>query len=246
MVRRLALVVAMTSIALAGCGAVSMLPTTPGAAAAGPASGGPSITVQGEAKVPVTDSTATFDVGVQEQATTAAQALSQDNTTMNAVIAALKKQGATATDLTTQNLSVYPQYTGGGPNEPPRITGWQADDTLSVKVADATKVGPFVDAAVAAGANQLNSVTFGPPDGDALTQQALAAAVDNARARAAAIAKAANLTLGPVTAVTTQVQAPPVRTYSLQAMAPLASSATPVLTGNQQLTADVTVTFQAS
>ena len=236
------LAVLVASVVLAGCGAaLQPAADTGGTSAAAP----PSITVQGEAKVPVPNSTATFVVGVQQQAGTAADALSQDNAKMAAVIGALKKGGVGDKDLTTQNLSVYPQY-AGGPNQAPRITGFQASDMLQVRVTDVAKVGPLIDTAMAAGANQINSVSFGPPDDDTLNQQALAAAVDNARARAAAIAKAAHLTLGQATVVTTQVQTPPVRTLSGAAYAAQDLAApTPVQAGDQQVTATVTVTFRA-
>lgn len=237
------LAVTVAAIGLAGCGVAAAAATSAGGQAAAP----PSITVQGEAKVSVPDSTATFQVGVEQTASTAADALSQDNAALTDVIDALRKQGVGAKDLTTASLSVYPQYTGGGPNAAPRLTGFQASDTLQVKVTDVAKVGPLIDAAMSAGANQINSVSFGPPDDDTLTQKALAAAVDNARARAQAIATAAHLSLGPVTLVTTAVQAPPVTTLSGVAFAAQARAAvpTPVLSGDQRLTADVTVTFEA-
>ncbi len=239
----IAIAFALGAIALAGCGAVPAAGVAPGRLPTA-AAADPTITVQGEGKVSVPDSAATFQVGVQAQAATAAQALSSNNQAMTAVLGALEKQGETAQELTTEALSVYPQYTSSGPNAPARVTGYQATDTVQVKVPDATKVGPLIDAAMGAGANQLDSVSFGPPSGDALTQQALSAAVADARARAQAIAQEAHLTLGAITKVTTtQIQTPPVPTFAGQVFA--AAAATPVESGSQQVTADVTVTFQA-
>jgi uncharacterized protein YggE len=226
---------------IAGCGAVQ-LPAAAPSGTADPA--GPTITVQGEARLPIPTSTATFTAGVQRQASSAADALAEDNAAAQQLIDALKKAGVPDKDLTTQQVAVQPQY-AYGPNQPPRLTGYQAADTLQVKVDDASRVGPAIDAAAAGGATQIGSVSFGPPDGDTLEQQALAAAVDNARARAEAIAREAHLSLGAVREVTMQVSAPPVRMMGVTADAAAASVPTPVETGTQELDAQVEVTFAA-
>lgn len=201
------------------------------------------ITVQGSAQVPVTDLVATFTVGVDHQASTASAALAGDDEVMQRVITALEAKGVPEKRIQTQNLSVNPVYSQSDTGPTNRIVGWDANDTLLVST-DPARVGTLIDAAMAAGANMLNSVSFGPANPSQVQQQAEAAAVVDARNQAQAVAAAGGLTLGPVTSISTQVQMPP-QPLGLMASAAVAPR-TPVLTGTQYASAQVTVTFAAS
>ena len=228
-----ALLVAL--VAATGCGVVE---------AQAPAAGtGPTITVQGHGEVPVPASMATFSAGVQTTAATAAAALSRNNAVMAAVVQAVEKAGVPAKDLTTTDLEVDPQYSYRN-GEAPVLTGYQATQTDQVQVADAADAGAVIDAASGAGANRLGSISFGPPPGDALTVQAMAAAVADAHAQAEAIAKAAGLTLGAVLSVT-PVQRSTTPPVFAQSVAAVPAASTQVQTGSQQVQAEVQVTFAA-
>ena len=103
----------------------------------------------------------------------------------------------------------------------------------------------MIDAAVNAGANQVYGPTLSRGDQSELYRQALKAAVANARASAQALAEAANVSLGRVTAVVEGGGAPQPMPLAAAAKAEDAGS-TPIEGGTQQVTATVSVTFSVS
>src|SRR3546814_7768314 len=74
---------------------------------------------------------------------------------MNKVMAAIKAAGIAEKDIRTSGISVNPQYKYGD-NQPPTITGYQASNTVNIKVREIDKLGEVLDALVANGTNQVN------------------------------------------------------------------------------------------
>ena len=124
---------------------------------------------------------AIISAGVVTRAATASAALQQNANRMDRVIAALKRAGIEDRDLQTSNLSLNPEYTYIN-NQPPKLNGYTASNQLSVRFRDIANSGKILDALVAEGANQIN--------GPNLTIDKPEAALDEARARAAAIGRA--------------------------------------------------------
>jgi uncharacterized protein YggE len=132
---------------------------------------------------------ATISLGVQTQAPTAAQAMSENAQQMSQVVAALKRAGIEAKDIQTSGLNLGAQYAYEA-NKPPRLTGYQASNQVTVQVNDLSRLGPTLDAVVAVGANQVNGVSFGlrNPQAveDAARQKAVVALAAKAQLYAAA------------------------------------------------------------
>ena len=76
---------------------------------------------------------------------------------------ALGKAGIAAKDIQTSNLNLSAQYQYAE-NQPPKLTGYQVSNQVTVRVLDLTRLGPAVDAVVASGANQVNGISFGLND----------------------------------------------------------------------------------
>src|SRR5439155_11669683 len=121
-------------------------------------------------------------------------------------------------------------------------TGFVAQNTISAKakIADA---GGLVDAAVGAGANTVDGPTLTVSDQDALYRAALKKAVEDARARAQAIAEAGGFGLGQVTTVAEQSAATQPIMFDRAAALSTKAAPTPVEPGTRDVTADVTVSF---
>lgn len=192
-----------------------------------------SVTTTGHGDITVVPDEATVTAGVHTQAATAADALAQNSTRMNDVIAALKQHGGK--DLQTQQVSLYPQSKDDG-----TIVGYTADNSVSASasIADA---GALIDGAVGAGANTVSGPTLSVSDRDGVYRDALKKAVEDARAKALALADAGGFGIGPVSTVVEQSNAPGPIAYAAAAVAKDAS--TPIEPGKQDVTADVTVTF---
>jgi hypothetical protein len=153
---------------------------------------------------------------------------------MNAVIAALKNAGGQ--DLQTQQVSLYPQTDQQG-----KVTGYVAQNTVSAK-AKIAGAGALIDAAAGAGANTVDGPTLSLSDSDALYNNALKKAVENARAKALALGDAGGFGVGPVSTVVEQGAASqPI--FAQASAGAKAADSTPVVPGTQDVTADVTVSF---
>ena len=191
------------------------------------------VTTLGHGVVTLAPDEATVTAGVHTQAASAADALAQNAKLMNEVIAALKAAGGSG--LQTQQVSLYPQQ-----NEQGQVTAYVADDSVAAttKIAGA---GALVDAAVQAGANTVSGPSLSISDRDARYREALGKAVDDARAKAEALAKAGGFGVGVVSSVTEQSADVPRPVFDA---AVAKSASTPVEAGTQDVTADVTVTFR--
>src|SRR5947209_633463 len=159
------------------------------------------ITVTGNGTVNATPDKASFDFGVQETASTATDAINQDNAQARAIIDALKKAGIPASDIQTTEVSLYPESHRG------QITGYHASNSVNV-TSGIKDAGNLVDAAANAGANNINGPNLSISDQKAQYEQALKLAVADAKAQAQAIAEGAGLTLGGVKHISNDGSAP--------------------------------------
>ena len=138
---------------------------------------------------------ASISLGVMTQARTAQDAMQANAQRMTEVMAALRKAGIAAKDIQTSGLNLSPQYVYEQ-NVPPRLTGYQASNQVTVIVHDLTKLGAAVDATVSAGANQVNGISFGLNDPTAAENAARQDAVKALQAKADLYAKATGYRIG--------------------------------------------------
>jgi uncharacterized protein YggE len=202
------------------------------AAADEPAVVSDTLVVTGEGSVEAAPDEASFSFGVETRGATAKAALSANGAEIRNVLAALRNAGAR--DLATQYISVWPLSENGS------VSGYTASNSVSATIG-IDRAGELIDAATAAGANNLSGPTMSQSDADRVYRRALAAAIADARARAGALAKAAGRSLGGIAKISEGAeQAVPY--YERAALA--ADSATPVVPGKQKTSATVSVTFE--
>jgi len=127
------------------------------------------ISVTGHGKISVPPNIANVSVGVVNQARTAQEALSANNESMTALLKVLEQGGVAARDIQTSMINIQPmygqQYEGQpirppGPQSPPKIVGYQVQNSVRITARDLTKLGTLLDAIVGAGANQVNGISF--------------------------------------------------------------------------------------
>lgn len=222
-------------IALPVALAVLAVAALPGSASSAAAEEG-GITVVGNGSVAAVPDRAELSFGVESQGQTAKAALAANAAEMRKVIAAVKAAGGT--DVKTLSVSLSPRV-----NERNEVQAFVATNTVSSRTTVA-RAGVLIDAAVAAGANQVYGPSLSSGDQKQLYRQALEAAVADARASAQALAKASGLALGRVTAIVEGGGSSPLP-YAAADKAMEAGS-TPIEAGTQQVTATVSVTFAAS
>jgi uncharacterized protein YggE len=224
---RLLLVVPALLAAVALAGAVG----SPAPAHGDASSAADTLTVTGTGSVTSAPDDAQLSFGVESHAASAQAALAADGEAMQKLIAALRAAGAR--DLQTQWVSVWPVSQENGTPQ-----GFTASNSVSATIG-VDRAGSLIDAAVAAGANQVSGPDLSVADAKRLYRQALGAAVADARAHADALAAASGRTLGAVASIV-EGGSEPVPTYRAAA---LDSGSTPVVGGQQETSATVTVTF---
>lgn len=208
------------------------------------------LTVSAEGRATRAPDLAVFSAGVASTGKTAGEALAANAADMNRVIAALKRAGVADRDIQTSNLNLNPVYAeqrrlpdGRTDNAPPRITGYQASNTVTVRQRNLAEFGKVIDTLVSAGANQVNGPSFQVDNSDAATDEARIDAVRKARARAELYARAAGLKLVRVLTISESGGiAPPMPMYRM-AMAE-AAAPTPVAPGEVALNVTVSVQFE--
>jgi uncharacterized protein YggE len=187
--------------------------------------------------------TATVSLGVQVQAKTAAAAMAQNAEQMNRVVDALKRAGIPARNIQTSGLSLSTQYAYAD-NQPPRLTGYQAANTVTVNVDDISRLGAPLDAVVGAGANQINGIEFGLRDPQKAEDQARLIAVKALQAKAQLYAQATGYRVSRLVnlAEGSSIAAPP--QPMVMSMARRAEKATPVEAGQLTVRVDVSGLYE--
>ncbi|MFT4256174.1 MAG: SIMPL domain-containing protein [Pseudoxanthomonas sp.] len=135
---------------------------------------------------------ATISAGVVAQASDGNTAMRENATRMARVMDAIKAAGIAEKDIQTSGISLNPQY-HFEQNQPPKITGYEARNSVSLKVRDIAKLGKVLDALAASGANDINGPSFGIDQPEPVQDEARLAALQKAQARADTYAKALNL-----------------------------------------------------
>ena len=124
-----------------------------------------------------------------------------------AVQTAVKSLGIADKAVRTQNYSFRPTYERNDRRDN-IINGYAVENYVVVTVDNLSLVGKVIDAALKAGANQVNSLNFAAKNTDELQRAALLAAVSDAKSKAAVIAQGLNAKISGVMRVSESVSLP--------------------------------------
>jgi uncharacterized protein YggE len=218
----------------------------PSAAFADPtvAPGDTLLTVSAEGQSTRTPDIASFTAGVASTGRTAGEAMTGNAAAMTRVIAALRTAGVAERDIQTSNVSLNPTYADNARQDgPPRITGYQASNSVAVRARDLKRMGSVIDALVGAGANDINGPSFGLDQPAAAQDEARLAAMRSARARAELYAKAAGLKVLRILAISESTAYAP-RPMMAMAMRAKTADITPIAAGEVDSTVTVNVQFE--
>ena len=188
-------IVAFALLSLASSTALAQSTASASISPLGPNSALLSLSAEGTSRR--TPDIALFNAGVVTQATTASEALADNSRKMDRVIAALKRAGIAERDIQTQAISLQPRYsdperdaqmlsrTTGRPyvppTEAPKIIGYEARNSVQIRVRKLGEMGKIIDTLIAEGANQV--------DGPSFTLDQPREAMDEARREAIAVGR---------------------------------------------------------
>jgi uncharacterized protein YggE len=217
----------------------------------------PSLVVTGRGEARAAPDEATVRLGMLAQAPTAGEAQQQVNRAVAAVLAAVRALGVRQEQIQTSELSLAPvfsqrpvpspQGSGGDGREAPRIAGYQASSSVSIRLDKLDQTGPVIDAALGGGANRLEGVTFGLRHDEAARQVALRDAVVQARSKAAVLAAAMHVRLAEILEVQEEGAAAPQPRFEAMrgaSFAGVAAAATPIASGQLEVAAGVVVRYR--
>ncbi|HET9485250.1 MAG TPA: SIMPL domain-containing protein [Xanthomonadales bacterium] len=225
--------------------AMSMSGSASAAEPASTPSSGTLLQVSAHGEVRRVPDVAQVGVGVMTEAAEAKAALAANATQMERVVAAVLRAGIAERDVQTTGVSLQPQYRYVE-NQPPKLSGYQAHNRVSVKVRDVSKVGEVLDAFVAQGANQIDGPNFMLDQPEAALDEARRIALDHARKRAAMYAKALGLTVRRIVTIDESGRGFEPPRPMMMAKAELAQDAasTPIMPGEQAHGITLNVVFE--
>src|SRR6187401_3384365 len=186
--------------------------------AAPPPQNPPVIVTRGEASLKRAPDQAFVSIAAEARAATPAEAQRNAADSMKAVQAAISKAGISSEAVRTTGYSMQPdmEYTNGRS----RVRGYIVRNQLEVRVDDLEKLAGVIDAAGQSGATSMAGLRFDIKDRATVEREALRLAVQDAMARARAIASGANAQIGAIVRIDEQggYEPPIVQTMSAMRM----------------------------
>jgi uncharacterized protein YggE len=198
--------------------------------------------VTGVGTVTAAPDQAVLVLAVQTQAVSATQAAGDNAAAMTKVMEALGSIGLDKNSIETVSYTLSPVYENN-PDQttPSKIIGYSAINTIQVTIQDFSLVGKAIDAAVSAGANEVQGImfTFSNAKLATLQKQALGQAIQDADGQARAMASSLGVSIvGPISVTPGFNFQPNYQRLSAS------SQPTPIQPGTLQVTATVQVTYE--
>lgn len=203
------------------------------------------ITISGEGKVTAIPDIAKVSLGLQTEKATVTEAQSENSAKINQLVAALKEMSVEEKDIKTTNYSIYPNYDWNRGNR--TLRGYMVEQNVTITIRDLDKVGEIVALAGEYDLNQASSLNFSIDEPEQYRQEARLLALEEAKIKAEALAKAAGVKLGKVVSFS-ESSAPSyypraASSFGLEAMSDKAV-APEIEAGSQEVTVDVSVSFE--
>lgn len=207
------------------------------------------IRVVGEGQVLRSPDLAVVRLTVLRQAGEASQAVRVSTEATRKLIASLVAMGIDRDDMQSADFQISPRfdYTAKPDGKPSSSTiqGYDARNTLMVRVRKVAEVGNVLDVALKSGVNEGGSVDFMVEDVASAVDEARKNAVVAAARSASSVAQASGLRLGPIVAIEDQPVATVLPYASTEARLRAGSSdgGVPIETGKNVITARVAVSY---
>ena len=201
----------------------------------------PGVLTTGDATVKVKPNIAIITVGAVAQANTAADAQSAIAARVDQILKRAKDLGIADKDTHNAGYQIQPQY-ASGPDKAPHITGYQATQQISLTFRNVDGLGRALDALVQSDGSNTLSIRLGLDDPKPAQADARRLAIEDAKSKADAMAKAAGVTLGRLIAVSDQTSSVPFDARGAQG--PAAQLTTQIPVGDLDVIVHVQVQFE--
>lgn len=204
------------------------------------------IVLSGQGEVTTVPDMAVITLGAVHRAETAREAVDQVSKNVAAILSRMADLGIETRDMQTTQLSLFPlrddSYlkTSGSPE----IEGFQASNSVFVRVRALDQLGHVLDSILDEGANNFSGFRFAVQETGPLEDAAKIAAIKDARRKATLYAEAAGVTVGKILEISEDGGYRAAPTMEMAAMTTSRSRSVPVAAGELQFTANVRVVFE--
>ncbi len=207
--------------------------------------------VQGEGKVFAAPDMVTIVLGVETTNASAAGAAAENAMLMNNTTSALLAAGIEQKNIQTSTYSLTTK-----PEEAPVVAAsstkttevkppqFIATNRVTVRMNSTDDIGKVLDAAIAAGSNNIQSISFDLRDPAPTKDMALTMAIEDAMRKAGVAAAAAGVSLGKILEVSEGYSFVSARSDVVAFS--VAAPTTPIQPGEMEVTASVTMTYEIS
>ena len=213
------------------------------------------ISVSGSATASSNPDSLVIVLGVESEAKTANDSLSQNSDSLNSVISALTNSGISEDEIQTSNFSIYPIYDSikdFSGNWQQILNGYRVSNILLIQTDKINSAGDIIDAAVSSGANRVDNVSFQLSDDklQKISDDLIADAINDATQKAEkALVPLKQKIVGVKSVIIHDNMVPyydsPMRT-SFDGFAESSMKSAPIMSGDEEITTNVSVVFYIS
>lgn len=175
------------------------------------------ITVTGTSEQQTKNQIATFTAGVTSVKDKKEDAVSEVNTKMAEIVTSVKNFGVAAEDIKTQNSSIYQMqetyYEDG--RQKSRQGQWSVSNNIEIVLRDVDKASAFSDLLAKTGASNVYGPNFMMDQTSGFEESLTAAAIENAKEKAGAVAVSSGAVLGEIVSVVEGYNSPIYPAYAL-------------------------------
>lgn len=207
------------------------------------------LSVSGNAITKVKPDKVFISLGVETTDRTANESLAANSVSMNNIISALRNQNLKGNETSTSVFNIFPNYNYTESGTRLNITGFTATNSIQIESSNIDNVSSWIDTAVAAGANNINNIDFTISNKklEDTKNMLMKEAISNARQQADIASAAVGLKVIGIKSIVVEgfVNIPPPEPFmAREALAqPTGDPSTPILAGEQQVSANVDIVF---
>ena len=207
--------------------------------------------VSGTAFTKVKPDRVVISIGVETTNKTAKASLDANSESMNKIISALRNSGVKENETSTSSFTISPNYNYTESGTILNITGFTVTNSVQIDSSNLANVSTWIDAAVASGANSINSIDFRISNKklEDTKNMLIKDAIANAREKADIVSPELGLKVIGVKSITVgefdyiQPPQPFMEKRFDAAGAGAATTTTPILAGEQEVSASVSIVF---
>jgi uncharacterized protein len=210
------------------------------------------LSVSGKATMKTNPDRVTVSFGVETTNTTASSALRSNSEAANKLVNVLKAAGVQENETSTSSFVITPNYNYSESGTVENITGYTVTNSIQIQSSNINNISRWIDVAISTGANKVDSIYFSVSDKklDGIENDLLKIAINNAKSKADIAASIVGLKVIGVRSINLNEFQPPspipqpyLAEKSLAAAAESSPISTPILTGMQEVTTQISIVF---